>query len=388
MSLDSPTLLPAPARRRSRPPATRLYGIGTAVGRHRLTQSRALGFTSRVARANAGDPALEETLGRLERIYKASRIETRHSVLPDFCQEDPADFSFFPKNWALDPFPGTAARMKAYEAESVALAEAAARRALAASGVSPAEVTHLLITTCTGFFAPGPEILLMGRLGLPPTVKRTLIGFMGCYAGINGLRAADDIVRAWPEAVVLQVSVELCTLHFQKGASPGLQFANALFSDGAAAAVYAGRASRDGGIADLAATHCRVSPDSLEQMSWRIGDSGFEMRLDRRIPASLSKAAAPFASELLEAAGLQRSEAAGWAVHPGGHGIVAGVQKALGLDDSQVSASLEVLRGYGNMSSATIFFVLERALLRSRGPVAALGFGPGLTMEGAVLAAG
>lgn len=375
----------AAARNRSKTPATSLYGIGTAVGAHRLGQDRALAFASRVAEADAGDPALEGTLDRLDRIYKASGIDSRHSVLADFCRDDAADFAFFPKNWGLEPFPGTAARMRAYEAASVALAESAARRALEGAGVAPGEVTHLILTTCTGFFAPGPDILLMGRLGLSPGVKRTLIGFMGCYAGFNGLRAADDIVRAWPDAVVLQVSVELCSLHFQKGAAPDFQLANALFSDGAGAAVYAARASRDGGLGDLAATQCRVSPDSLAQMSWRIGDCGFEMRLDRRIPASLREAAAPFVSRLLETADLQRSEVAGWAVHPGGRRIVEGVQESLSLEDAEVAASLEVLRGFGNMSSATIFFVLERALARSRGPVAALGFGPGLTMEGAVL---
>jgi predicted naringenin-chalcone synthase len=207
---------------------------------------------------------------------------------------------------------------------------------------------------------------------------------MGCYAGFNGLRMAGQILGAEPEAVVLQVCVELCSLHFQKKALPDFIVANSLFADGAAAAVYArpGRFLR--GLADLVATHCRVEQDSLEQMSWRIGSSGFEMRLDREVPAHLKTAAPGFADELLARAGLERGSSA-WAIHPGGRKIVSEVQSALGLEDPQVRSSLEVLSACGNMSSGTVFFVLDRELRRAeQTPVAALGFGPGLTMEGAV----
>jgi predicted naringenin-chalcone synthase len=325
------------------------------------------------------------TLDFLEKIYASSGIAKRHSVLADYTKDSPADFEFYPPNWALEPFPTTAARMKVYERWSVDLAEQACRKALRESGAEPAEVTHLVFATCTGLFAPGPDILLIGRLGLLPRVHRAVLGFMGCYAGFTGMRLAGQILGAEPEAVVLQVCVELCSLHFQKRALPDFIVANSLFADGASAAVYARPGRLNRGLADLAATHSRVEKDSLEHMSWRIGASGFEMRLDREVPARLKSAAPGFVAELLARAGFTRGENA-WAIHPGGRKIVEEVQSSLGLTGSQVRASLEVLNSCGNMSSGTILFVLDRELRRgSRSPVAALGFGPGLTMEGAVL---
>lgn len=325
------------------------------------------------------------TLEFLNGIYATSGIEKRHSVLGDYTKDDPEDFDFYPANWSLEPFPTTEARMKLYEKWGVDLAEEACRQALRESGAGPAEVTHLIFTTCTGLFAPGPDILLLGRLGLGPQVHRAVLGFMGCYAGFNGLRMAGQILAAEPEAVVLQVCVELCTLHFQKKALPDFIVANSLFGDGAAAAVYARPGRLKKGLGDLLATHSRVERDSLDQMSWRIGPSGFEMRLDREVPARLKAAAPGFVGELLEKAGLKREESA-WAIHPGGRKIVDEVQAALRLTNSQVLASREVLKTCGNMSSATILFVLDRELRRaSQGAVTALGFGPGLTMEGAVL---
>ncbi len=324
------------------------------------------------------------TLDFLEKIYASSGITKRHSVLADYTKDSPADFEFYPPNWALEPFPTTATRMKVYEEWSVDLAEAACRKALRESGAKPAEITHLIFTTCTGLFAPGPDILLIGRLGLGSQVHRAVLGFMGCYAGFSGLRMAGQILGAETEAVVLQVCVELCSLHFQKRALPDFIVANSLFADGAAAAVYARPGRFKVGLADLVATHSRVENDSLEHMSWRIGPSGFEMRLDREVPARLKSAASGFVGELFDRAGLKCGGSA-WAIHPGGRKIVEEVQSSLGLTDSQVRSSFEVLSSCGNMSSGTIFFVLDKELRRaSQGTVAALGFGPGLTMEGAI----
>lgn len=363
----------------------RLYGLGTALPPHRLGQPAAKRFMSSLAEATLKGRRRAFTLDFLKKIYTSSGIKKRHSVLSDYGKTSPADFEFYPANRTLEPFPTTEARMKVFEQWSVELAEQACRKALRESGAKPAEITHLVFTTCTGLFAPGPDILLIGRLGLGSQVHRAVLGFMGCYAGFNGLRMAGQILGAEPEAVVLQVCVELCTLHFQKKALPDFIVANSLFGDGAAAAVYARPGRFKGGLADLSATYSRVEKDSLEHMSWRIGPTGFEMRLDREIPAKLKAAAPGFVTELLGRAGLKRGEN-DWAIHPGGRKIVDEIQSALGLSDGQTRSSREVLSACGNMSSGTIFFVLDRELRRrSRRPVAALGFGPGLTMEGAVL---
>jgi predicted naringenin-chalcone synthase len=363
----------------------RLYGLGTALPAHRLSQTAARRFMSALAAATLKGRRRELTLDFISRIYASSGIKKRHSVLADYGKTSPEDFKFYPANRTLEPFPDTQARMEVFERCSVDLAEKACRKALRESGARPDEITHLVFTTCTGLFAPGPDILLIGRLGLRPQVHRAVLGFMGCYAGFNGLRMAGQILGAEPEAVVLQVCVELCTLHFQKKALPDFLVANSLFGDGAAAAVYARPGRFKAGLADLAATYSRVEKDSLEHMSWRIGPTGFEMRLDREVPAKLRAAAPGFVEELLDRAGLKPGEN-DWAIHPGGRKIVDEIQSALGLTGSQTRSSREVLSACGNMSSGTIFFVLDRELRRrSRRPVAALGFGPGLTMEGAVL---
>lgn len=341
-------------------------------------------FMTDTARASFGEEGARAA-PLIERLYSSSGIAKRHSVLKDYEQRDPGLFEFYPKDRALEPFPSTARRMEAYEREAPPLAEAAARAALARSGFAARDVTHLVFTTCTGFFAPGPEMRLIAGLGLRADVARTQVGFMGCYAGFNAMKLAAAFVAADPDAVALIVSVELCSLHFQKRLSPEYIVANSLFADGAAAAVFAAPGERAGGLADLAAAHGRIAPDSLDQMSWRIGDTGFEMRLDRRVPDTIRTHAPGFVAELSARAGLAREDIRRWAPHPGGRRIVSALAEALGLDEDATRSSLGVLADYGNMSSATIFFVLERELARGGGgPLAALGFGPGLTMEGAI----
>lgn len=365
-------------------PAARLYGLGTAVPPYSSGQPQVQRFMTELARAAHGGRATK-TVGFIEKIYSASGIDKRHSVLPDYVKEDPAEFEFYPKNWELDPFPTTAARMTVYERESVVLAAEASRRALVQAGAAAAEVTHLIVTTCTGFFAPGPDIMLLEALGLRPDCQRTLIGFMGCYAGFNAMKTAGHIIGSDPEAVVLCVSVELCSLHFQKRPEFDFLIGNSLFADGAGAAVFAAPGRDRPGLADLAASYGRVAPDSLGGMSWHIGDTGFEMRLDPGVPKTLHQHAPAFAQDLLARAGLSRGEVSRWAVHPGGRRIIEGVGEALALDDAQTRSSRAVLAANGNMSSATIFFVLaEEMKVATDTPVAALGFGPGLTMEGAV----
>lgn len=381
---------------------TRLFGLGTAVPPHSAAQADVGAFMARVVEAAGadGDGGPPRRARLIRRLYAESGVARRHSVLADYTRTDPATFDFFPPNWALEPFPTTAARMAVYRDASVDLAAAAAGDALAEAGVAPGEVSHLVVSTCTGFFAPGPDIALLRRLGLAPTVARTVIGFMGCNAGFNGLRAADDIVRARPEAVVLQVCVELCSLHFQRDAAAETLIANCLFADGASAAVWAAEAGRPGGLASVVGTRSAVHHDSADQMGWRIGDHGFVMTLSDRVPETLATAIGPFVDALRDDGGTPDGGVAGWAIHPGGRRIVERLGRALALGDAELASAYGVLRDHGNMSSATLLFVLRRELDRlwaaSRpgdaatgpapaGDVVALGFGPGLSLEGAVL---
>ncbi|MEO8082979.1 MAG: type III polyketide synthase [Ardenticatenales bacterium] len=400
---------------------TRLYGLGIATPPHHSPQAAVGAFMARVVAAEAERTAAEAVLAArstspvaepasaarrpvrsarlIRRLYAESGIERRFSILADYTKVDPDGFCFFPPNWALHPFPTTADRMAVYREASVDLAAEAARAALAEAGIAPGDVTHLVISTCTGFFAPGPDVMLVRRLGLAPTVQRTVIGFMGCNAGFNGLRNAGAIVGADEGAVVLQVCVELCSLHFQRDDASETLIANCLFSDGASAAIWAADGRFPGGHGTLRGTHSRIHDDSLDQMGWRIGDHGFVMTLSDAVPDTLSEAIGPFVDVLLAGSGSARARVAGWAIHPGGKRIVEGLGRALALSDAQLSSAFGVLRDYGNMSSATILFVIQRELARLRaageeggaaggddgGDVVALGFGPGLSIEGAVL---
>ena len=368
----------------------RILGIGTALPGHSSKQLLAERFFTRVLEHSEPTRQRDRVLRLVERIYPHSGIEMRYSALPDYAADDPLDFEFYPSNWALEPFPTTAQRMKIFEKASVELAEQAARRALDQARIAPSRVTHLIVCTCTGFFAPGPDALLIHQLGLCPSVKRTLIGFMGCHAGFNGMHSADQIVRSDPDAIVLQICVELCSLHFQKRTVTDFLIANCLFADGCAAVVYGSQPASDAAsppLFRLGASHSYVGAGSRDQMTWHIGDTGFEMRISARVPASLRTLAPSFVRALLDRAGLERSGVGGWALHPGGSKIVEALATALQLRDTDIGPSLDVLRDHGNMSSATIFFVLERLLQTgaASGPTVALGFGPGLTMEGAVL---
>jgi predicted naringenin-chalcone synthase len=394
LPITAPLTTTKPAANTEPKTPTFLLGIGTAVPQHYATQDQARDFMHQVLSASASDTTTTPPLGLLKRIYAHSGIEKRHSVIGDYTKSDPADFTFYPPNWALEPAPTTAARMAQYEAYAVDLAAEAAQHALDAAGVAPEEVTHMVISTCTGFFAPGADVLLLRRLGMATSTARLVLGFMGCYAGVSGIRTSHQIVQGDPNAVVLQVAIELCSLHYQKDMNADTIVANAIFADGSAAAVYGSASSISDSAAApparVVATHSDVSADSLDRMSWRIGDHGFVMTLDAGIPAILREEVPGFVDALAEAGHIDASEIAGWVIHPGGRKIVESIQQTLDLTDDDVQSSYGVLREFGNMSSATILFVLQRELARglpTGAPIAAMAFGPGLTMEGALLEA-
>ncbi len=332
---------------------------------------------------------------RLPMIYARSGIDYRYSAVEDYGRA-PEDFTFYPKNWSNGALPSTAARNRKYRAAAVPLAERVAREALDAARLDAAEVTHVIAVSCTGFFAPGLDIELVKRLGLPPTTQRTVIGFMGCYAAFNALRVAHGFCQSQPEARVLVVCAELCTLHFQISDSLESAVVNALFSDGAAAVVLASKPEGEArGQLAYAAGHVRLDDDSMGHMTWDIGDTGFLMGLSSDVPDVIARCLPAYLDALLKPHGLAPDDVDFWAIHPGGRAIVEKAQAILGLSDDEVRDSLEVLRLYGNMSSPTILFVLKRFLERHHAARAkgesglksgvAMAFGPGLTLEGALL---
>ena len=310
-------------------------------------------------------------------------MKTRGSVILEVA-DGPLDRrqSFYrPARDEQDRGPATAERMRAYAESAPGLAVCAAARALRSAAVSPEAVTHLVTVSCTGFMAPGIDAAIVEELGLRPTTERTHVGFMGCHGSLNGMRVARSLADGSPEHVPLVCSVELCTLHFSYGWDPDMIVANALFADGAAAVV--GR--RANGSPDewrIGGTGSCLIPDSRHDMTWRIGDHGFRMTLSARVPELIESHLQAWVVRWLAEHDLTLGEVASWAVHPGGPRIVGSVERALGIDASHSEIPRAVLAECGNMSSATILFILER--LRGLGaprPCVALAFGPGLVVE-------
>jgi len=362
-----------------------LGGIGTAVPEHAITQADAAEIGASFASL---DP---KRMGTIRALYKRTGVDKRHSVLLERSDGAPMDRqSFYAPALGVDDLgPPTEARMRRYETDAPALAEAAAREALTNAELDLEELTHVVTVSCTGFFAPGLDAVLIDRLGLPRDVERTHIGFMGCHGALNGLRVAASFAGANPDARVLVASVELCTLHFAYGRDPRLVVANALFSDGAAAVVGVPAGTADTDDADgwcVLASGTLLMPDSADAMSWRIGDHGFRLTLSAEVPDLIARHLPGWLEGWLGKQGLAVDDVASWAVHPGGPRVLTAVGDAIGLTNGAMDVSREVLAEYGNMSSATVLFVLDK-LRRQNAPrpCVALAFGPGLVVEAALL---
>ena len=303
-----------------------------------------------------------------------SGIDHRWSVLPPTVDggSPVAEDGFY----AGDDHPGTAARMVHY-------AEAApdlALGAIAALGANAAldGITHLVVASCTGFVAPGIDQIIARRLGLSPSVERLLVGFMGCYAGVVALRSARHIVRSEPRARVLVVAVELSTLHLQQADGVEPLLAMLQFGDGAAAALV----TADVGGFALGEPFATTLPDSHALIRWDITDQGFAMHLSGEVPARIATGLADADFALAATGGRTPGEIDGWAVHAGGRSILDAVENALALPPAALMAARTVLRNHGNMSSATLLFVLERLIETRVENGVALAFGPGLAAEG------
>jgi predicted naringenin-chalcone synthase len=354
-----------------------IAGMGTAVPPHRITQSDA----AQIAKQYSCTTAAQERL--FLGLYRRSGVETRHSVLLDRSEGDLAGRQSFYTHQA----PTTRDRMRRYEEQAGGLAVAASGRALEDAKVAPDRITHVVTVSCSGFHAPGFDVSLIRQLGLAAGVARTHVGFMGCQGLLNGLRVAKAFLSANPAACVLLCAVELCSLHHQYDWDSDQIVANALFADGAAAMVLLRTGAPSASTFRLEATGSTLIADSEDAMSWRIGNHGFTMTLSPRVPDLIGRHVRPWLAEWLAHHGLAIDTVGSWAVHPGGPRILSAFGEAAGLDHTRLEPSYRVLAEFGNMSSPTVAFILDR--LRRAGaarPCVALAFGPGLAVEAALLA--
>lgn len=363
-----------------------IRGLGTALPGHSISQAEA----AAVARAVCCDTDEQATF--VSDLYKHTGITRRHMVFRSQILEDVlhgtrlSDSPFLPAGPGDHHGPSTAQRMQTYSAAGLPLALDAANAALRRSDLPPGAVTHLVTVSCTGFQAPGVDIGLMNGLGLPPTVGRVHVGFMGCHGAVNGLRVARAFAAADPAARVLLCAVELCSLHYYYGWDPKKLVANALFADGAAAVVGVADSLAPPDAWRVADTASYLFPNTAYAMTWTVGDHGFDMTLSTRVPGLIAANLRPWLAAWLGRHGLTVEAVGSWAVHPGGPRILSAVEEGLGLKGGALAVSREVLADCGNMSSPTVLFILDR--LRDRGaarPCVLLGFGPGLMAEAALI---
>jgi alkylresorcinol/alkylpyrone synthase len=395
--------------------ATKVLGMGVAVPKHQMTQAESLQMFQAIVCEDERQARLATVL------FRKSEVQTRYTVLPhkvayNWCQpsDTAADSSVSPDRAIPSEVipqvmagkscgPTTRERMELYARFASDLAVEAAGNALQDAGVSAAQITHLVVVTCTGFDAPGVDLELIERLALPRTTQRVQVGFMGCHGAINGIRTALALAGSNPGAQVLLCAIELCSLHYRFTWDAEGIIGNALFADGSGALVIGadstdrGEAALDGegqgaGQWQIEDTGSVVIRDSRQAMSWSVGDHGFDMRLTSDVGDKIEGDLAGWLTDWLAQHQLTLADITYWGVHPGGPRILSAVQNSLDLDPAALSVSRGVLQRHGNMSSPTVLFILNefRQMRSTRGNggveyCVLLGFGPGLVAEIALL---
>ncbi len=354
-----------------------LHKIATVVPETFYTQEHALDLMKGLI----GDT--DEMKKFLDRIYRSSAIGKRHTVIGDYGR-DPSEFRFYPKSPDMKPEPTPRMRNQLFISEANRLSLEAVKKLFGElPGLDKSSITHLITVSCTGFSAPGFDHYIARELGLISGLHRFHLGFMGCYAAFPALKLAGNICLSEPHARILVVNVELCSLHFQQSRDLDIIIANAIFADGISAALVSSRDEDSAG--DAIVLHkffSRSIHNSEEKMAWSIGDIAFDMKLSAYIPRILDENIIPVMSDFFRESGVSREEIKLWAIHPGGRLILDRLGKTLSLGREDLAEAYDVLYEYGNMSSATIMFLLKKILDNDKyGKMFSAAFGPGLTVE-------
>ncbi len=354
----------------------KIVSIGTAVPRYAHRQEDIMRFM-----LDATNPD-EKNKKLIPILYKRSGIDTRYSVFPDFSLAR-GNWQFFGNN-CIEPT--LEQRMKLFNEEVVALSEKSIRDCLQDTNIQ--EITHLITVTCTGLSAPGLDILLTERLNLPSDIIRTSVNFMGCYAAIHALKIADAFCKGNASAKVLIVCTEICTLHFQKSGDVDSILSSTLFADGSAACLVVGEPTAKG--LNIQQFFSKIALAGQPDMAWTLSGNGFLMTLTNHVPKLIKEEIGALLTSALQQLNLSIKDITRWAVHPGGKNILEAVESSLSLSSTDLTVSYDVLRKYGNMSSATILFVLKQMMQQVtsanlKGNIFTVAFGPGLTIETAML---
>jgi predicted naringenin-chalcone synthase len=361
----------------------RILTVASAFPRFHYTQEtvleygleRILGADWRTHEEMAGDAHL------IERLFKASRVEERQSVV---------DLHAY---YAATPTTGE--RMSTYQVASYQLGREALEKALrrvgpvrqAGGGYAPEDISDFVVVSCTGYSAPGLDIQLARDLNMRRNLRRLIVGHMGCFGSMVGLRHCLATCRAHPDATAAMLSVELAALHFVPSLDPEALTEFALFGDAAAATLLTLDPEATG--PEIVDMYCAADYSAADQMSWRITDQGFAMTLSPRVPVTLRRNILEVMDHLLTPNGLTLSDISHWVIHPGGPSILDAIQGRLDLTDEHMAPSRRVLRAHGNCSSVSVLLILEEVLRSAQVRAGEWGvmmaFGPGLTLETALL---
>lgn len=355
-----------------------IFGLGTAVPPYIYWQEEVPELLIQVLKLD------EEQSRHIRQIYRDTAIQKRHSVLEDFLKER-QEWHF----WGADyptAIPGMTQRNEIYKKEAHKLACEAAKKAIENWQGNPSDITHVISVSCTGVMAPGIEFDLIRLLGLSPTINRLGINFMGCFGAFKGLDVARAFAKENPRNRILVVCTELCSLHFQSDLDSETIVGNSLFADGAAA-VIVGTHPRayEKPLRELVNACSMGVENTLEKITWQASDTGYLMRLSHTVPVWIGRKIREFVETFVpKDIPFQECD---WAIHPGGKSIIQAIERTMQLTKKQTEASWNVLANYGNMSSASFLFVLQKLFEQTEQHPWSIGvaFGPGLSMEGMLL---
>ena len=354
---------------------SKIISIGTALPQYKNKQDDILKFMQLVfAMSNVENR-------KLKFLYHHSGIDYRYSVIPDYSNEID-NWKFYPKTENLEPFPQLEHRINLFNQHAPSLSVDAIQSCIH-ENISSNDITHLITVSCTGMSAPGLDLQIMELMDLPKNIYRTSVNFMGCYAAIHALKMADAICSQEKNAKVIIVCTELCTLHFQKEPTLDNITSSLLFGDGSAAALVTNNDHQKKGLR-LDHFYSEVITKGKKDMSWELSSSGFLMTLSGYVPELLEEDFSPLVTRALEKAGMKKNEIAHWCIHPGGKRILDAIYRSLEFNNGELNHSHETLKEVGNISSATILFVLKKIMqnnMHSDQKIFGAAFGPGLTME-------
>lgn len=353
---------------------SKIISIGTAVPAHCHQQLDILQFMQTVYAATETDKR------KLRFLYQQSGIKQRYSVIADYSSPT-AEWEFYPQTENLEPFPSLEERMIIFNKQAPLLSVEAIRNCLNQTH-DQKKITHLITVSCTGMSAPGLDLQILELMDLEKNISRTSVNFMGCYAAIHALKIADAICKADLNANVLIVCTELCTLHFQRDATPDNITSSLLFGDGSAAILVSSDENEHKGL-HIDNFYSEVIPKGKRDMSWELSSSGFLMTLSGYVPDLIEEDFEKIVDRALAKETLSKEDISHWCIHPGGKRILEAIHKSLGFSNGQLASSYKVLNEFGNLSSASIVFVLKEMLQEEKQMKKLFGaaFGPGLTVE-------